>query len=75
MSRDEKERERFFVKKLLKLKNKQGFDPYKQKRCRIIIEFINRNITYYDLLQKTFKERGHVFHAATVASVPEVFIS
>jgi hypothetical protein len=38
MSRDEKERERFFVKKLLKLENKQGFDIYKQQRCRIIVE-------------------------------------
>jgi hypothetical protein len=38
MSRDEKERERFFVKKLLKLENKQGFNPYKRQRCRIIVE-------------------------------------
>jgi hypothetical protein len=75
MSRDEKERERFFVKKLLKLEKKQDFDIYKQHRCRIIIEFIKESITSLVLLQKTFKERAHVFHAASVASVLEVFVS
>jgi hypothetical protein len=75
MSRDERERERFSVKKLLKLKNKQGFNPYKQQRYRIIIEFIKGSFLDLIHLQKTFKERAHVFHAASVASVPEVFVS
>ncbi len=75
MSRDEKEREKFFIKKLLKLENKKGFDLYKRQRGRFIIEFIKRSITYPVFLQKTFKKRGYVFHVATVASVPEVFNS
>jgi nucleoside-diphosphate-sugar epimerase len=75
MSRDEKERERFFVKKLLKLKNKQGFDPYKRQRCRIIIEFIKGSFLDLVHLQKTFKEQDHVFHVAAIASAHEVFIS
>jgi len=39
------------------------------------IEFIKGSFPDLVLLQKTFKERAHVFHAASVASVPEVFVS
>jgi len=39
------------------------------------IEFIKGSFPDLVLLQKTFKERAHVFHAASVASVLEVFVS